>query len=178
MRLEILMTLILVNFSTHAAENLKLGKYASRAIWTKTSNVNEMQKAPAIILIPGSGEFGPEEMMPKSYPLKGTDGYPLLSLYAGAFQKSGFHTLQLGKPGVEFFKDWETVIEYQNFYDKELWARLRWSDLTSNVEEAIRFLRQDPNVDSNQIFLLGHSEGTVVASDVAAKNPEISGVKD
>lgn len=140
------------------------------------ANANEIRKAPAIILIPGSGEFGPEEMMPKSYPLKGTDGYPLLSLYAGAFQKAGFHTLQLGKPGVEFFKDWETVIEYQNFYDKGLWTQLRWSDLISNVEEAIKFLHQDPAVDANQIFLLGHSEGTVVASDVAAKNPEISGV--
>lgn len=112
--------------------------------------------------------------MPKTYPLQGAEGYPLLTYFAEAFHKSGFHTLQLGKPGVEFFHSWEKVTSFSNFYDKRLWSQLKWNDLVINVEDAVQFLRRDPNVGN--IYLLGHSEGTVVASDVAAKNPEITGV--
>jgi pimeloyl-ACP methyl ester carboxylesterase len=171
-------TIALLSIHLHAStsENFSLGKFASRAIYTKTTAANALRKAPAVILIPGSGEFGPEAMFPKAYPLAGVDGYPLLTLWAGAFQKAGFQTLQLGKPGVEFFKDWQTVIAGENFYDKAMWANLRWIDLIKNVEDAIQFLGQDPSVDPNQIYLLGHSEGTVVASDVAAAHPEIKGV--
>ena len=159
-----------------SAEQLKIGKFNSRAIWTKASGSSAKTKAPLVILIPGSGEFGPEEVMPKAYPLTGTDGYPLLSIYAKPFQLAGFHTLQLGKPGVEFFESWEKVVSYENFYDKNMWANLRWSDLVLNVEQAIEVAKADPSVDPTRIYLLGHSEGTVVASDVAAKHPDIAGI--
>ncbi|MBK9293306.1 MAG: alpha/beta hydrolase [Oligoflexia bacterium] len=157
-----------------AAQKVLVGKFQSRGLLVKNPEATPGKPAPALILIPGSGEFGPEEMMPLQVPPHGTDGRPLLSIFAQQFQKSGFHTLQVGKPGIDYFQSWEKF--QSNYYDEKMWKSLHWNDLIANVEAALEILKNDPAVDSNKIYLLGHSEGTIVASDVAAKHPEIAGV--
>jgi pimeloyl-ACP methyl ester carboxylesterase len=161
---------------------LKVGPFESRALMHVPEGGSASEPKPAIILIPGSGEFGPEEMQPtitthwsENGPT-GTDGQPLLSIWAQAFASSGFATLQLGKPGVEFFTDFDSIVNHTNFYDHALWQRLQWTDLVSNVQAAVALLRADPRIDSNKIYLLGHSEGTIVATDVASADPRLAGV--
>ncbi|MGZ3804277.1 MAG: alpha/beta hydrolase family protein [Pseudobdellovibrionaceae bacterium] len=73
-------------------------------------------------------------------------------------------TLAIGKPGVEFFKSWDPN-DY--FYDKELYLKLEWQDLINNVSDAIDFASTLPCVDSKNIVILGHSEGTQIAVNFA-----------
>ncbi len=47
-------------------------------------------------------------------------------------------------------------------------------DFASDVEAAIRFLKTRPDVDTNAIGLLGHSEGAEVAQIVAARDKRIA----
>ena len=57
---------------------------------------------PAILMLPGSGPQGPEEMMPASATSDGKE-HSIFQQLAAPFVESGFHVLQLGKPGIEFF---------------------------------------------------------------------------
>jgi pimeloyl-ACP methyl ester carboxylesterase len=77
-------------------------------------------------------------------------------------------TLAIGKPGVEFFTSWESK---DKFYDLALYQELRWQDLIDNVSDAIDFAKTLPCVDANRISVLGHSEGTQVAVDLATQKP-------
>jgi pimeloyl-ACP methyl ester carboxylesterase len=152
------------------ADNLILGKYRSRAIWTAASA--EQSKAPVVILIPGSGAHGPEEMMPPSMTADGKD-HALFSEFSGAFNKAGVHTLAVGKPGIEFFSGWDIS---KWFYDVALYKGLHWQDLIDNLGEAVSYVRSLSSVDPTRIYVLGHSEGTQVAVDYAANDPSIAGV--
>jgi hypothetical protein len=72
------------------------------------------------IVVPGSGAHGPEEMMPGAATLDGANA-PSLSSIARGLRAGGFHTLQLGKPGVEFFAgSWERE---KLAYDAELFLK-------------------------------------------------------
>lgn len=47
-------------------------------------------------------------------------------------------------------------------------------ELATDVEGALAYLRQRPEIDAEQIGLLGHSEGGLVAGIVAADNPQVA----
>jgi pimeloyl-ACP methyl ester carboxylesterase len=153
-----------------AQERLHIGKFQSRAIWTpgKTGAA----KAPVVILVPGSGAHGPEEMMTAGSTLDGKE-HSLFAEMAQPLNEAGVHTLQLGKPGVEFFSSWDPA---KRFYDLPMVQNSTWQDYLDNVAEAIRYLAQRPEVDPQQIWILGHSEGTQVAIDVAGLHPEVHGL--
>ena len=82
----------------------KIGKFQSRAIWLPQISFDK--KAPTIILIPGSGANGPECMIPGCYTTN-KENYPFLNNLAKPFYQAGFHTLTLGKPGVDYFSGWD-----------------------------------------------------------------------
>jgi len=84
--------------------------------------------------------------------------------------RAGFNVLQLGKPGVEHFSSWDTPI-----YDEALLKKLVWKDLVANARHGLDFLRSQKKIDSSRIYLLGHSEGTQVAVDVA-KDQKLKGL--
>src|SRR5699024_8191913 len=47
-------------------------------------------------------------------------------------------------------------------------------NLAEDVEASIQFLRNHPNIQSNNIGLIGHSEGGIIAPMVASRDQAIS----
>lgn len=155
-----------------ASNKFNIGKYQSRAIWNNAQGINENSKAPVVILIPGSGPQGPEEMMPQNLTSDGKE-HSLFEQFSSPFNKAGIHTLALGKPGVEFFSSWEPTTW---FYDKNLYINLHWKDLIDNIREAIAYVGTRKDVDHARIYLLGHSEGTQLSVDYASMDTSVSGL--
>lgn len=147
-------------------ERVEIGKFKSRGLWTQSDEL-----APAVLLIPGSGAHGPEEAIPGQLTTDGEDAY-LFEQISEPFIEAGYNVLSLGKPGVEFFSSFNGE---NLFYDMDMYRQLTWNDLIENVAEGVRFLRGQKNVKTEQIYLLGHSEGTQVAVDFGTLNPEIAG---
>ena len=50
------------------------------------------------------------------------------------------------------------------------------SDLVSDVEAAVRYLRGRSEIDASRVALIGHSEGGIIAPIVAAADPEIAAI--
>jgi len=164
---------IVFTLTTYADEQFKIGKFQSRAIFRTAKNMNESDTAPLIILIPGSGANGPEEMMPPALTADGKE-HSLFSEFSAPLNEGGIHTLAVGKPGVDFFPGWDHREQW--FYDQTLYKNLHWQDLIDNVSEAVKFSMNLPQVDKNHIYLLGHSEGTQVVVDYASKNSDVVGL--
>ena len=57
--------------------------------------------------------------------------------------------------------------------DNNVWGNITFNDLTQDAEKALNVLVQQPEVDSNNVTLIGHSEGTEIVSRVAINNPDI-----
>lgn len=164
---------LLVDMESHAiaAQRVEIGPYASRGLWTPAS-LEGGSKAPAIVMLPGSGPHGPECMIPGSMTSDGLD-HPLLNQLASSFIEAGWNVLTLGKPGIEYFSNWEPASRY---YDENLYMHLRWRDLIDNLSAGVAFLRTQPGVDPNRVYILGHSQGTQVAVDYAQGDEKIRGL--
>ncbi|MGI0043701.1 MAG: alpha/beta hydrolase, partial [Nitrososphaeraceae archaeon] len=74
----------------------------------------------------------------------------------------GFAVLQYDKRGVG-----------ANFtiLDNNVWRNITFDDLKHDAEKALDLLIQQPEVDSNHVTLVGHSEGTMIVPRVAIDNP-------
>lgn len=153
-------------------QSVHIGKAQSRGIWTASKITNRAALAPAVILVTGTGPHGPNEMMPGKVTGDGKD-HGLFDEFAQPLNDAGVATLQLGKPGVEVFSAWDAT---KWFYDKNLYLGLKWQDLLDNLVEAVAFVRSQPGVDPNRIYILGHSEGTQVAADYAKQDATIKGI--
>lgn len=152
-------------------EKLSIGTFKSRALFgAALDDLNA--KKPVVIMIPGSGPNGPEGMVEPTVTLD-HKYHSILNDLSTPLRKAGFHTLQLGKPGVEFF---DPAHPHTQFYDLDLLKNLRWQGYIDNVAAAVAYVKTRSDVDSNHIFLLGHSEGTQVAVDFAQNHPHISGL--
>lgn len=57
--------------------------------------------------------------------------------------------------------------------DSNVWGNITFNDLTQDADKALDVLVQQPEVDSNNVTLVGHSEGTMVVPRVAINNPDI-----
>lgn len=159
--------------ATTAMEKVHVGKFGSRAYWLPAETVDKSaSRSPAIVLIPGSGANGPEEMIPGSLTEDGQD-HGLFLQMAESFAAAGWNVLCLGKPGVEYFTEFNLT---RWFYDQSLYRQLTWQSLVENLGEGIHFLRAQPTVDPKRVFVLGHSEGTRVAVDYAAKDRDLAGL--
>src|ERR671921_2995330 len=76
----------------------------------------------------------------------------------------GFAVLQYDKRGVG-----------ANFtiLDNNVWGNITVNDLENDAEKALEILIQQPEVDSNSVSLVGHSEGTMYVTRLAINNPDI-----
>ncbi len=74
----------------------------------------------------------------------------------------GFAVLQYNKRGVD-----------ANFTipDWNVWGNVTFNDLKQDAEKALDILVHQPEVDANDITLIGHSEGTTIVPRVAIDNP-------
>ncbi|MFV8829779.1 alpha/beta hydrolase family protein [Alkalihalobacterium sp. APHAB7] len=101
------------------------------------------KKAPAVLLIAGSGEGDRDGNMPNLQ-------LNLYKLIADGLAEAGYISLRYDKRGVG---------ESEGDLNKAgLW------DLVDDAESALQFLRNHTNVDQEQIYVLGHSEGTILAT--------------
>jgi pimeloyl-ACP methyl ester carboxylesterase len=159
-----ILTTVISSYNIQAQQQMTIGRYKSRAIFNQSTSTQ--CPAPLVIMIPGSGANGPEEMMPASLTGDGLD-HSLFASFSEGLQKGLVGTLALGKPGVDFFKSWDN----ENwFYDQTQFEELTWQDLIDNLKDAVEFSKTLPCVDPNKIFVLGHSEGTQVAADFATQD--------
>jgi len=76
----------------------------------------------------------------------------------------GFAVLQYDKRGMG---------ANYTFLDSNVWGNATFDDLTQDAERALDVLVQQPEVDSNNVALVGHSEGTTIVPRVAINNPDI-----
>lgn len=150
-----------------AQQKVTFGRYKSRALFTPSDSLQ--CPAPLVILVPGSGANGPEEMMPAALTGDGLD-HSIFGSFAKGLQRAHAATLAIGKPGVEFFSSWN---KQNYFYDASLYQGLTWQDLINNLSDAFQYAKNLPCVDINNITVLGHSEGTQVAIDFAQAEPKL-----
>ena len=106
---------------------------------------------PAIVLIPGSGEVDRDGTL---------SGHQFYLVLADHLTRQGFAVLRsdkrgLGKSGGDF-------------------AAATTFDFASDIEAALAFLRKRPGIDAGRLGLVGHSEGALVGTIVAARDPALA----
>lgn len=163
--IRLLWLIVLFPNASLAEKRLTFGRYNSRAIFNQSTDAN--CHSPLIILVPGSGAHGPEEMMPSSVTADGKD-HSIFAAFSDGLRRGLVGTLSIGKPGVNFFSSWD---KSKWFYDGPLYQNLGWQDLINNLKDAVTFGKTLPCVDPNRVFVLGHSEGTQVAIDFSNQFP-------
>ena len=123
---------------------------------------------PGILLVPGSGITDMNE----------TAGYVRIDNETGSLiypsarpffdvaqylSERGFAVLQYDKRGVG-----------ANFtiLDINTWGNITVDDLAQDAQKALNALLQQPEVDSNNVALVGHSEGTTIVPRIAINNSD------
>jgi uncharacterized protein len=109
---------------------------------------------PALITITGSG------------PQDRDNAHPSIPAYR-PFKWLAEHLVEHGVAVLRF--DDRGVAESEGQFEGATSA-----DFATDVEAALRYLRQHPEIDPERIGLLGHSEGSMIAAMVAARNPEVA----
>jgi uncharacterized protein len=124
---------------------------------------------PAVLLVPGSG---PIDMNETGGAVRidnetGSIIYPPARPFfdiAQYLSERGFAVLQYNKRGIG-----------ANFtiLDSNVWGNTTVNDLRQDAMRALDVLIQQPEVDSNSVTLVGHSEGTMYITRIAINNPDM-----
>jgi pimeloyl-ACP methyl ester carboxylesterase len=125
--------------------------YSGPHILTGTLTLPDAQGTfPGVLLVPGSGQVDRNENAKK------------LAITAMNLAKKGIATLRYDKRGVgESQGDfWET-----GFYDN-----------VSDAAVALHFLKFNEYIQPDYVFVLGHSEGAVIATRLAGTGADVAGV--
>lgn len=130
------------------SENMTLG--ATLTI----PKLSSLSKWPAILLIPGSGRQDRDE----TFGLFNATFKELASFLS----ENGFVTIRYDKRGVGESGG--------NFTSAGLY------DFARDVENVFNYLKSREEVDSSQIFLIGHSYGGKTATIIASQHPEVAGL--
>ena len=116
---------------------------------------NRMEKAPAILIISGSGKLDRNGKVNKKLDLK------LYRQLAEYLTSLGFINLRYDKRGV--------AASEGDFLTTGFW------DLVDDAQAAVQFLKSLPEVDSEKVLVIGHSEGSTIGTAVAARE-ELGGL--
>src|SRR5215208_106172 len=124
---------------------------------------------PAVLLVPGSGPLDMNETLGyvRIDNETGSIIYPPARPFfdiAKYLSERGFAVLQYDKRGIG---------ANYTFLDSNVLGNATFDDLTQDAERALDVLVQQPEVDSNNVALVGHSEGTTIVPRVAINNPGI-----
>jgi pimeloyl-ACP methyl ester carboxylesterase len=119
---------------------------------TLPGEIESQEKYPAIMFISGSG--------PLDRNANGPNGKFQLNVYrelAEYITKLGFITFRFDKRG--------TGKSDADFISTGFW------DFVDDAERAFLFLKNHPNVNPDQIIVLGHSEGTIIGTALTQRQP-------
>jgi len=105
---------------------------------------------PGVLLVAGSGAVDMNETLSPD-----TKPFWQISQYLA---ERGFAVLQYDKRGVG---------ANSQIIDPNIWGNVTFEDLKHDAETVLRVLTQQPEVDKNQITIIGHSEGTLIAPRIA-----------
>lgn len=113
-------------------------------------------RLPLVVLLHGSGRNDMNQTLPEG---RGATFVPL----AQAAAREGFAALRFNKRGVTGVGPVESTDPAQ------LNPKNPYEQIQKDAAAAVRFGAGSPKVDPSKIFLLGHSEGTNVAANLAAE---------
>ncbi len=116
---------------------------------------NDVRPAPALLMLPGSGETDRDDNAKKL----AINVFPQLAQVAGDI---GFVTFRFDKRGV-------------GASGGDYWAT-GFNDRLTDATAAVEWLAKQPSVDASRIFVLGHSEGALIAIRLAAAAAPVAGV--
>jgi pimeloyl-ACP methyl ester carboxylesterase len=110
---------------------------------------------PAVLLIAGSGQVDRDKNAPKAH-------LNVLHDIAVALSEQGIASLRFDKRGIGASQGdyWET-----GFYEH-----------VTDAGAALAFLQAQPEVRADKVFLLGHSEGALISTHLAATGAQVAGV--
>ncbi|TVX77597.1 DUF3887 domain-containing protein [Peribacillus simplex] len=111
-----------------------------------------IEKPPVAILIQGSGPNNMDSII-------GTGLNRPFADIAHGLADRGIATIRYDKRSYTYPDD-VTDVEAEYLYD---------------AKEAVRLAKKDKRIDSNRIYLIGHSQGGVMGPKIAQDNPEIKG---
>src|SRR5215213_5587728 len=115
---------------------------------------------PGILLIHGSGANDKNETLGHVYK-NGPKPPALFWQIAQYLSERGFAVLRYDKRGIG-----------ANYtIDQNIWGNATVNDLIHDAENALNILTLQPEVDSQRISVIGHSEGTIITPRVAIDNP-------
>ncbi len=116
--------------------------------------VGKSQKAPGILLLPGSG---PTDRNGNQPPLLVSD---LLMQIAERLASDGYATLRFDKRAARTnAATWPKDVATQNEF-------FSWDAFVGDAKAALRFLQSRPEVDASRTIVAGHSEGGTIAIEV------------
>ncbi len=121
---------------------------------------------PGVLLIPGGGAPDMDEYMPPYSTDTGEPARPHLQI-AEYLSERGFAVLRYNKRGVGF---------NSSLLDPGVFFNTTILDLERDAEKVLEVLRQQSEVDADDITLLGHSESTIIAPRIAADNPSVKNI--
>ncbi len=107
---------------------------------------------PAVLLVAGSGAVDMNETLAPN-----TKPFWEISQY---LSERGFVVLRYDKRGIG---------ANSQIIDTNVWGNVTFGNLKHDAETALKVLTQQPEVDKNQITLIGHSEGTLIAPRIAVE---------
>ena len=113
----------------------------------------EKGRYPAIVLIGGSGPTDRDELVA---------GIPVFGLLASPLADAGYHVLRYDKRGIGQSGGRAETATLEDFAE--------------DARAAVEFLRDRKDVDDDRIVLVGHSEGGLIAMQVASRDDDIAGV--
>jgi pimeloyl-ACP methyl ester carboxylesterase len=175
---SVLLLFCVTVLAVHAQSDLQTTKYRNMVIdlgdGLKTNarlNLPSIGDGPfpAVLLVPGSGPVDMNETggAVRIDNEKGSIIYPPARPFfdiAQYLSERGFAVLQYDKRGIG-----------ANFtiLDSNVWGNVTFDDLRQDAKRALDVLIQQPEVDSDHVTLVGHSEGTTIVPRVAINNPDI-----
>jgi hypothetical protein len=118
---------------------------------------------PGILLIQGSGPIDMNEYLPPAVTGSSEPSKPFLQI-AEYLSSRGIAVLRFNKRGVGLNG---TIL------DASIVNNATHENYRSDAEKALKVLKAQPEVDKNDITVLGHSEGAIVAPRIALDNKEI-----
>jgi alpha/beta superfamily hydrolase len=121
---------------------------------------------PGVLLIHGSGNIDMDGYIPPQ--LSGTDeGSRILLQIAEYLSERGFAVLRYNK---------RSIGPCGAILDMDMYLGMTVHDLISDAEKALEVLMQQSEVDTSDITIIGHSEGTIIAPRIAINNTGVRNI--